>query len=320
MTTRLRAATTSLATIALLTLGTALMPSTTASAQLGSSGSSGGAGAGEIPGVNEEGCTSTQHPQPVVLLHGTDMTWQDTFEDLVPPLKGDGYCLFAFNYGGLPAKNELLPRTAWGTKPIEQSAAELNTYIDDLLERTGAEQVDIVSHSQGGTMTRQYLRFLGGADRPKVKTLVMLAPSTHGSTGGDTFFTEAQAAAADAPVAIQQQVIGSRFLTALNADNKETFPGIQYTVIASNTDEVITPAPPKIATNLSLLIPAPGTEDSVHNITVQDVCNDPGLLIRHNDDVNKDTGKPMGMLNHPAPLFLVRKALDPTLADTISCS
>ena len=45
---------------------------------------------------------------------------------------------------------------------------------------TGASQVDIVGHSQGGMMPRYYIKFLGGA--AKVHTLVGLAPSNHGTT------------------------------------------------------------------------------------------------------------------------------------------
>ncbi|SDE57952.1 esterase/lipase family protein [Rhodococcus tukisamuensis] len=313
MTTRLRAATTSLATIALLTLGATLMPTATASAQLGSSGSAGGA-----TDPNDYKCKSTQHERPVVLVHGTNMDWQGTWPVLKTALEGDNYCTFVFNYGGRTVidKDGKLA-TEWGTGPIEDSAKELNTFIEKVRSETKSAQVDVVGHSQGGTMTRQYLRFLGGAERHTVHTLAMLAPSTHGSDLDGKFPNEAATKAAGLPVAFQQQTVGSSFLTALNADNKETFPGIEYTVIASNTDKIITPTPPKVPTNPAFLIPAPGTEGSVHNITVQDACNDPGLEISHAGE--STAGDPTGMLNHPAPLFLVRKALDPTLAGPVPC-
>ena len=49
-----------------------------------------------------------------------------------------------------------------------------------MLAKTGASQVDIVGHSQGGMMPGYYIKFLGGAS--KVHTLIGLAPSNHGTT------------------------------------------------------------------------------------------------------------------------------------------
>ncbi len=57
--------------------------------------------------------------------------------------------------------------------------------MQKVLAATGAKQVDIVGHSQGGMMPRYYLRFLGGA--AKVETLVGLAPSNHGTTVNGLF-------------------------------------------------------------------------------------------------------------------------------------
>ena len=66
------------------------------------------------------------------------------------------------------------------TGPIAASAEELGAFVQKVLAATGAAQVDMVGHSQGGMMPRYYLRFLGGAS--KVRTLVGLAPSNHGTT------------------------------------------------------------------------------------------------------------------------------------------
>jgi len=92
----------------------------------------------------------------------------------VPLLADNGYCVFAANFGGTPGN--LLQ----GTGDITQSAAELASFVTQVLAATGASKVDLVGHSQGGMMPRYYLKFLGGA--PKVQTLVGLAPSNHGTT------------------------------------------------------------------------------------------------------------------------------------------
>ena len=92
-----------------------------------------------------------------------------------------GYCVFELDYGqydGIPLVH--------GIAPIEQSGRQLAAYVDRVLAATGASQVDIVGHSQGGgALPRYYLKFLGGA--PKVHTLVGIAPTNHGGTASGMF-------------------------------------------------------------------------------------------------------------------------------------
>ena len=92
-------------------------------------------------------------------------------------------------------------------------------------------------------MPRYYIKNLGGAS--KVKTLVGLAPSNHGTTLEGLFtlasyFPDGSSfVGADCP-ACQEQEAGSPFITNLNAGS-ETAPGVSYTVIESDNDEVVTP-------------------------------------------------------------------------------
>ncbi len=118
----------------------------------------------------------------------------------------------------------------------------MSDFVDKVLAATGASKVDLVGHSQGGMMPRYYIKNLGGAS--KVKTLVGLAPSNHGTTLNGLFtlagyFPGANLLLADCP-ACQQQEAGSPFITSLNAGS-ETDPGVNYTVIESANDEVVTP-------------------------------------------------------------------------------
>ena len=131
-----------------------------------------------------------------------------------------------------------------------------------MLTATGASQVDIVGHSQGGMMPRYYIKFLGGA--ANVHTLIGLAPSNHGTTLDGLFtlasyFPGASAALAGCPACADQEA-GSSFLNDLNSGG-DTVPGVDYTVIESKNDEVVTPYQ-------SAFLSGP----NVTNITLQDQC------------------------------------------------
>jgi triacylglycerol esterase/lipase EstA (alpha/beta hydrolase family) len=209
-------------------------------------------------GSNDWSChPSTAHPYPVVLVHGTFGDMTDSWQALSPLLANAGYCVFALNYGGAAGN----PIQATGDIPT--SAAQLASFVSRVLAATGAPQVDIVGHSQGGMMPRWYLKFLGGASL--VHTLVGLAPSNHGTTVDGLATLTASSpgfgSALDAfCVACTQQLAGSSFLATLNAGG-DTVPGPTYTVIETKDDEVVTPY-----TSAFLTGPA------VTNIVVQQQC------------------------------------------------
>jgi pimeloyl-ACP methyl ester carboxylesterase len=192
------------------------------------------------PGANDWSCKpSKAHPRPVVLVHGTFADMADSWQALSPLLENSGYCVFALNYGSSNGSGEA---GVYATGPIARSAEELAAFVQKVLTATGAEQVDMVGHSQGGMMPRYYLRFLGGAS--KVGTLVGLAPSNHGTTVNGIFTLGSLLPGADSFLglcqACEEQAAGSPFLTKLNAGG-ETVGKVSYTVIESQNDEVVTP-------------------------------------------------------------------------------
>jgi triacylglycerol esterase/lipase EstA (alpha/beta hydrolase family) len=205
---------------------------------------------GPPPGANDWSCRpSAAHPHPVVLVPGTIEGMSYNWFTLSPLLRNAGYCVFALNYGQDPSHPLGLPGAvpAGGTGEIAASAAELSAFVDRVLGATGAPEVDLVGHSQGGMMPRYYLRFLGGA--AKVHALVGLSPSNHGTTvdGLTTLFELAGASGlgtagigAVCGVACEEQLVGSDFLQGLNAAG-DTVPGVSYTVIETRYDEVVTP-------------------------------------------------------------------------------
>jgi triacylglycerol esterase/lipase EstA (alpha/beta hydrolase family) len=202
------------------------------------------------PGADEWSChPPAAHPYPVVLVPGTIEGMSYNWYTLSPLLRNSGYCVFALNYGQQADHPVGLPGAvpANGTGEIAASAAELGAFVDRVLAATGASAVDIVGHSQGGMMPRYYLRFLGGA--AKVHALVGLSPSNHGTTvGGLTKLFELAGAQGLGSAglgllcgtACEEQLAGSAFLRNLNAGG-DTVPGVDYTVVETRYDEVVTP-------------------------------------------------------------------------------
>jgi triacylglycerol lipase len=175
------------------------------------------------PGANNWNCKpSAARPYPVVLVHGTLFDQTMTWNLMAPAIEHAGYCVFALDYGNR------------GTGPIAQSAAQLAAFIQKVLTATGAQRVDIVGHSQGGMMPRYYLKFMGGT--AYVHDLIGLAPSNHGTT---LALAALVGQYGDCP-ACTEQVVGSPFLEQLNAGD-QTPPPVNYTVIESNHDEIVTP-------------------------------------------------------------------------------
>ncbi|MEU8268843.1 alpha/beta fold hydrolase [Sphaerisporangium sp. NPDC049002] len=208
-------------------------------------------------GANDWTCRpSAAHPRPVVLVHGTFENMAVNWLKIAPVLKRNGYCVFALNYGG--AENALIQ----GTGDIARSAGQLSAFVDRVLAATQVPEVDIVGHSQGGMMPRYYLKFLGGA--AKVRKLVGIVPSNHGTSLsglvvlGDLLGLTGPVT--DACPACGQQIAGSGFLANLNAGG-DTVPGVDYSVITTMFDEVVTPY-------TSAYLRGPG----VRNLLLQDSC------------------------------------------------
>lgn len=246
-------------------------------------------------GWNKDGCVpAAAHPRPVVLVHGTLAGGTSNWLGLAPYLVARGYCVHSFDYGRLPGVPLL-----GGLAPIEESADELAAEVDRVLAASGASEVDLVGHSQGGLMPRYYLKHHPDA-AGKVNAFVAIAPSTNGTTLlGLTRLLDLipaldRAIAENAP-ALFQQVAGSAFLRELNADGY-TVPGVTYTVIATRYDEVVTPY-------RSQFIDEPG----VRNVLLQDLC-----------PLNISEHATIGLLDRMA-FHETANALDPAGAEPTTC-
>ena len=206
---------------------------------------------GDPPGANDWDCVpSAKRPTPVILVHGTIGDRKHLLERLSRSISREGFCVFSLDYGNR------------GLNDIRRSAKQLKRFTKRVLEATGADQVSMVGHSQGGMMPRYFIKRLGG--RSLVDDLIGIAPSNHGTalTDGSNPISALVGSLVDLVCrACVQQGAGSPFLTRLNRGD-ETPGKVSYTQITTRYDEVVVP-------HTSGYL-AKGRRTT--NITIQDVC------------------------------------------------
>lgn len=253
---------------------------------------------GSLAGSNDFSCKPTaEHPRPVVLVHGTFLNRQANWSTYVPLLKNEGYCVFALTYGA--TLGDVWPlEVIGGVGPVEESARQFGRFVDEVLGATGAEQVDVVGHSQGTLMPNYYVKSLGGAD--KVRNYVSLAPLWGGT---DAYGDNGQAGVGPLEMeligsvcpACLQMAPGSDLITEINEGGSPYVPGVAYTNIATRYDELVVPY-------TSGLAPGPQTT----NIVVQDQC-----------ELDMSTHGPLAA--SPVAAGHVLNALDPENPQPVPC-
>lgn len=224
------------------------------------------------PGANDPSITVTAaHPLPIILLNGTANTQDTNWSVGAPALADAGYKVYTFNFGNVTGDPNF-PIQATGD--IAHSAQQLSDEVDAVLTETGASQVILIGHSQGGgILPEYYINNLGGAS--KVSQLIGIAPSNHGTnidglTGllsipiiGPLF----KGLIAQGGSAFLQQIMGSLLVQQVYG-NGDTRPGVIYDTITTLNDEVVTPY-----TQQALSGP------NVTNIILQQ--QDPGFIAGH---------------------------------------
>lgn len=157
---------------------------------------------------------------PVLLVHGTNVTreenWTWSYSRALTSI-GVSWCAIQ------------IPNRASGD--LQLNVEYVVAGIRETSRRAGGRKIAIVGASQGGMLPRWALKYWPST-RAQVGELVGIVPSNHGTTSDDC----------DEPCvpALRQQTAGSQFLTALNGSD-ETYAGIDYTNIATRTDEVVKP-------------------------------------------------------------------------------
>ncbi|MGQ0841907.1 lipase family alpha/beta hydrolase [Actinokineospora sp.] len=251
------------------------------------------------PGSNNWSCLpGSAHPNPVVLVHGFASVINDTWQTYAPLLANEGYCVFALNYGVPPGTPFPLDQVG-GRSPIEASAAQLSEFVDRVLTATGADEVDIVGHSEGTQMPNYYVKFLGGA--AKVDKYVALAPFWRGTNAaGLATVVRLTSLFGFAPVvngildpacaACRQLLTGSDYFAAFG---DPVVPGVEYTNIVTRYDELAVPY-------------TSGIYPGMRNITLQDACP-------------IDHAEHFAILSDPVTAAHMLNALDPAHPRRVPC-
>jgi triacylglycerol esterase/lipase EstA (alpha/beta hydrolase family) len=219
----------------------------------------------EVPRANLRAalrCTpsvSTDAREPILLVPGTTLTPEENFSWNYDR---------ALNALGLPYCTIELPGKAMEDIQV---AGEYVVYALRMMSRFeghgNARKVQIIGYSQGGMVPRWALRFWPGT-RKLVDDDVGLDASNHG-----TITAELSCQNEGCAPAIWQQRSTSAFIAALNS-YQETFPGISYTEIYTQEDEIVVPN-----TNEEGSSSVHTGGGQIANIAVQEVC--PGHKADH---------------------------------------
>lgn len=225
-------------------------------------------------------------PWPIVMIHGSGAS-KGSWEELGGELRTQGWAVFAPDFG------------TRATEPIAESAAQIGAYIDAVLLVTGAAQVVLIGHSQGGVVARYWMRTYGGY--MKVRHMITLAVPNHGTLMGGILhpmtkvhrvegLLEQLVTSMFGPTGFEQ-IRGNEIMRFL-AEGSDLDPGVTYSCIATHFDPFI--QPPEVA---FLEVNEDDDPERVHNIWVEDTY--PRAMIRHQD-----------MVRDPRVIDIVRSELN----------
>ncbi len=177
------------------------------------------------------------HESPVLFIHGVTSRSR-AFRPNAERLRDEGFWVWGYDYGDMFAPG------FYGMGNLDSIIEDVHANVDHVLEQTGAKQLDIVAHSQGGLMTKLFIAN-GGA--PRVRRVVAMGANFHGTDvrGRATRFAPLisrypRAASTLASPGVIQQLADSPWVrTHLNVP--DTYPEIVYTSLYSPADVLVTP-------------------------------------------------------------------------------
>jgi triacylglycerol lipase len=197
-------------------------PHTTASITTATTASTAGSGASRTAATSAAVATATANP---VIVVGGLIGVSVAYEPIAARLRADGFRVSIYQLPGL------------GFGDITESARAFAGYVDQVRAATGAARVDLVTHSEGGLVSRWYVKFLGGAD--KVARYISLGSPQQGTYVANILRFIGLGSCAGI-VACQQMSVGSAFLADLNGGD-DTPGAVRWTTVRTNQDELVLP-------------------------------------------------------------------------------
>lgn len=247
----------------------------------------------ELPGANDWSCQPTpDKPRPVVLVHGTSGGAVTNWATYGPLLHNEGYCVYTLTYGALPDTPWPVNELGGLSDITGVSVPQVGEFVDRVLDATGADQVDLVGHSQGTLVSALVAKHERSG---RVGTVASIAPLWHGSGGssmsgqiGTALAGGDRARAQEVAPALAQMAAGSPMMEQLWSGGTPYAPGVRYVNVVTRHEQVIRPY-------TSGVVPGPLTT----NIVVQDGCEQ-----NHADH--------LAIVAEPRTADHVLRALDPT--------
>ncbi|MFG2007460.1 esterase/lipase family protein [Micromonospora sp. NPDC048868] len=180
---------------------------------------------------------------PVIVVGGLSGI-ASAYEPLASRLRVDGYRVWVYQ----------LPNLGLGDIPT--SARAFSSFVGQVRASTGAAKVDVVAHSEGGLVSRYFIKNLGGTS--SVDRYVSLGTPQYGTYVANIVKFLGLGSCAGI-VACQQMSIGSSFLAGLNAGD-DTPGTVRWTAVRTLQDELVRPVD-----NAKLA-------DGVTNVLIQSAC------------------------------------------------
>lgn len=139
-------------------------------------------------------------PKPVVLVHGLWSNWKrfESWQNILTT--SHSYDWKAFPVGEKPSNGVLDTGGEFLSgkqgKTVSENAAQLKSYIEYAQKDRNAWHVDVVAHSTGGLIARNYINSMMPPayqdGRPQIAHLLMLGTPNLGSPCADTFYSQNQ--------------------------------------------------------------------------------------------------------------------------------
>jgi triacylglycerol lipase len=174
-------------------------------------------------GLTGASAVTAQAHLPILFVHG----WSETgtlWNTMIGKFEKDGW-----------TKAELNNWTYNTKQSNVTTAKEVATKVTEIMKKTGASKVNLITHSMGALSTRYYIKNLGGEST--VEDRVSLGGPNHGTETANFCFE----------VSCEQMRIKSTFLNELNAGD-ETPGSVHYATWWSPCDEIIKPTTSVILT------------------------------------------------------------------------